>query len=129
MSNWPTISKELNELLDVVRYASRDKRCRSIYAHKPFVDTDKDFQRIVKMKKLGRKLCPNSYKRLHVLHINYGTDAWKIRISSDRSSLTIDKDNWGSFEYWVQSLMRYAPTSAAYLMQKYPHVRAGNGKT
>lgn len=124
---WPTISKELNELLDAMRYACRNKRCYSIYTHKAFTDTDKDFRRIVKMRWLGRKLCPSSYKRLNVLHVNYGTDAWEIRISSDRSTVTIDKDNWESFEYWVQSLMVHAPWSASSLRQKYPNVRGGNG--
>lgn len=127
MSTWPTISKQLEEQLDLVRYLSRDKKHRSIWENKPFTDVHKDFCRIIKMKSLGRELKPASYKRLTIKHLNHGTDAWEIRLYTERTYVSINKDNWGEFNYYVRYLMHYAPNSAMAFMRKYPHVRIGGG--
>lgn len=120
---WPTITNEFQEQLEVLRYLARDEKVRSVWSHKPFIEVRKDFERILKMKGLGRELRPGSYKRLTVSHRNHGTDAWEIRLSADRMVVTINKDNWKSFQYWVRSLESYAPNSAMSLMDKYPHVK------
>lgn len=120
---WPTISKEFQEQLEVLRYLARDKKYRGVWTHKAFIETRKDFDRIIKMKGLGRELRPGSYKKIAVSHHNYGTDAWEIRLSASRSHVVLNKDNWESFTYWVRSLEHYAPSSAVTLMEKYPNVR------
>lgn len=124
---WPTIDKQFEEQLDLVRYLGRDEKHRSVWEHKPFIDVNKDFCRIVKMKRLGRELKPSSYKKLKLKHLNYGTDAWEIRLYTDHTHFSINKDNWASFEYYVRSLIHYAPNSAASMMAKYPHMRLGSG--
>jgi len=101
----------------------RDQKHRSVYTSKAFTDTHKDFERLIKMKGLGREIKPGSYKRLTVSHLNHGTDSWEIRIHTERSFVSLNKDNWKSFTYWVKSLMYYAPSSAVALMEKYPHVK------
>lgn len=121
--DWPTLSKELQEQLEVVRYLGRDQKHRSIWSDGPFKDTDKDFKRIIKMKRQGKEIKPASYKRLTVSHHNYGTDTWEIRISAERASVSINKENWVEFCHWVNVLMYYAPCSAAELMRTYPNVR------
>lgn len=128
MTEWPTITRELEEQLEVLRYLARDPRCRSIYGLSAFKEVDKDFDRILKMKRLGKELKPGSYKRLTIAHRNHGTDAWEIRISASRSQVIINKDNWKSFCYWVERLRNYAPNSAGMLMEKYPHVRVETWK-
>lgn len=127
MIKWPTISKQLEEQLDLIRYLGRDEKHRSVWEHRPFIDVHKDFCRIIKMRGLGRELKPASYKKLKLKHLNHGTDAWEIRLYTDRSYVSINKDNWAEFNYYVRSLMHYAPSSAASFMAKYPHVRLGSG--
>lgn len=120
---YPTITKEFHEQLDILRYLARDKKASGFLAHVPFIEVRKDFERMVKLKGLGRELKPGSYKRLTLSHLRHGEDNWEIRVSADRLCVKLNKDNWKSFVYWVRSLQAYAPDSAAALMHKYPHVK------
>lgn len=127
MANFPTCSQPLLEQLEVLRYMSRDKKAFGIYSDRPYRELTKDFERVVKLRNLGRELKPGSYKFLKLTHLNHGTDSWKILFHMERSSVTINKDNWSEFCYYVRSLMAYSPNSASTLMHKYPHVRLSDG--
>lgn len=127
MSNFPTCSQPLLEQLEVLRYMSRDKKHRSVYSDGPFKETRKDFERVVKLRNQGKELKPGSYKFLKLTHLNHGAGNWKILLHMERSSVTINKDNWGEFCYYVRSLMSYSPNSRVGLEQKYPHVSLPNG--
>lgn len=120
---WPTITKEFQEQLEVLRYLARDtKKGTWKFDNAPFKEVRKDLDRIIKMKGLGRELKPSSYKRIAVTHLNYGTDAWEIRLAASRSHVVLNKENWRSFCYWVRSLEYCAPNTPCGLKREYPHL-------
>lgn len=121
--HYPTITEKFQEQLDILRYLARDKKCPDTWPHKPFGIIDKDFERIIKMKGLGKELRPNSYKSLKLSHHNHGSDNWEIRLSAERMIVRLNRENWVSFQYWVRSLRSFAPNRAETLVRKYPHVR------